>query len=138
MKELATILLLITASLCITSNASAQNPIPSYNVPILVEPTTFEEGASSTNFVVQSNHRTNIIITNCSEEERKMVVKVIKPSQAEGASAVVYIYSLDEQDILGPFTVTHEAQLEQAIDEREWGVEVVSATEGCEISTWIE
>lgn len=138
MKNLLIILLAITTSIICTSEVIAQYSIPAYDVEIVADPTTFEESTSQSGFT-QTNHRKPLSIQlPGSDGERQMKVGVVSKNGGGGATAVVYIYSLDEQDILGPFTVVEGTVLSQSIDEREWGVEVVSSSEGAEVSVWIE
>ena len=89
---------------------SAQNPIPSYNVPVY-HAANFQEQNKSSN----ANHSTlgkRVIIVN-----------------AQGApttKTTIYVYSLDLRDILGPFKLEGEDILYVDIDMREWGVYVES------------
>ncbi len=123
----------------ISNETIAQFTIPSYNVEIVAEPTTFEESGNQVSVFSQINHRKPLLIqTQNSDEERKIHVKVSSSDPEQSAYATVLIYSLDEEYVLGPFYVTDESILEQSIDNRDWGVEVVSASENCKISTWIE
>lgn len=52
-------------------------------------------------------------------------------------NAVIYWYSLDGLDFLGPFSVTCGALLVTPIDEREWGTLVISENELL-VDVWIE
>lgn len=51
--------------------------------------------------------------------------------------AVIYWYSLDGLDTLGPFTVTCGSTVVTAIDERDWGVLVITDDEVL-VDVWIE
>jgi hypothetical protein len=98
------------------------------------EPTTFEEGATQS-----SNHRRpSFIQLPASDEERQMKVSVVRKNGEELATAIVSVYSLDKESVLGPFTVNEGTVLSQTIDERDWGVEVLSISEESEMSVWIE
>lgn len=137
MKNPLIILLAITAFITCSTEAIAQYAIPSYNVSIVVEPTTFKEGEIA---VTNSSSKPSIfsLAQQNNKARRDMYVQASSSTPGEGASAVVVIYSLDGEDELGPFTVTDQQILVQEIDEREWGVRVQNASENCEISTWIQ
>ena len=102
----------------------AQYAIPSFDIELTVANTSFEEDES---FMQTQNM-----------EERQMVVEVEDDYPAQTTWAIVRIYSLDQQDVLGPYTVYEGANLRVTIDQREWGLEVLDFLSGCTISTWIE
>ena len=102
----------------------AQYAIPSFEVELEQENTTFEED--------------EVLLQLESMEERQMIVKVEDESPSQSTWAIVKIYSLDGLDELGPYTVNEGTLLYVTIDEREWGVKVIDFLSGCIISTWIE
>jgi len=55
---------------------------------------------------------------------------------AAGSSANVWVYSLDGQDVLGPYTVYAGETLSVDIDDRQWGVLVQSAHD-IVVDVWI-
>lgn len=138
MKNLFAILVLIIVSIALSSTVSAQYSIPAYDVEIIIEPTTFEEGSDGSIIRNINATNTNFIQAPGTDGERKMNVRVNATPPSESATARVLIYSLDGEDSFGPFTVSDESVLEQSIDERDWGVKIVTASTGCEVSVWIE
>ena len=52
-------------------------------------------------------------------------------------SAIVWVYSLDGLDVLGPFTVTDGEILVVEIDDREWGCRVITE-DPVFVDVWIE
>jgi len=104
--------------------AKAQNPIPSWNVAV----------NSVANFQESSSKST------CSNPLRGKRNMNIKARGAEGQSscqATVWVYSLDEQDILGPYPIQCEETIIVEIDEREWGV-LVESEDHVYVDVWIE
>jgi len=66
-----------------------------------------------------------------------MNVVVRSGDSQDSCQATVWIYSLDEQDILGPYNVSCEELLSVEIDERDWGV-VVQSEYHVYVDVWIE
>lgn len=100
----------------------AQNPIPSYNVLINTQGTFIES------------------FSNGSVTEGKRKVFISGSSVAETTTsdchATVYVATVDQQTILGPFTLVCGVTLEVEIDDRQWAVLVVSDST-IFISVWI-
>ena len=107
------------------SQAMPVYPIPSYNVGVLGV-ALFEESAGQSK-------------DNPCRERRKIHIQVNcqKNIADNDRDVTVWIYSLDGKDVLGPYTVSCGNTLEEAIDEREWGVMVKSEIE-VYISVWID
>jgi hypothetical protein len=124
MKNQIRLSLVIILFFCSLSYAQAQYAIPSIEIELEQENTTFEEPQG--------------LIRLLSAEERQMVVKVEDNDPAVATWAVVVIYSLDGEDELGPYTVTEGTILKETIDDHDWGVKVNSFRPGCVISAWIE
>jgi len=61
MKNLFTILTVIIASIALSSSVSAQYSIPAYDVHIVTEPTTFEEGGDAPILISLNTTKTNFI-----------------------------------------------------------------------------
>jgi hypothetical protein len=55
-------------------------------------------------------------------EKRVLDVEVKTPSTTSECQATVWVYSLDNLTVLGPFTVNCSEPLQVVIDEKEWGV----------------
>lgn len=100
---------------------SAQNPIPSYNVPIN-QVANFQEGSRGIHF---------------QPELRGEKVLVIRIGGSTSSSATVWVYSLDGQDVYGPFTVYGGQTIYVPIDDREWGV-LVQSDDHVTADVWIE
>ena len=100
---------------------SAQNPIPSYNVPVY----------NHANFQEQ-NKSFNANLLN--RGKRAVNVKVVG---GISSMATIYIYSLDYQNILGPFIVNGGETLTIDIDSREWGV-LVNSEDHVTVDVWID
>jgi|GEM_PF-709751 hypothetical protein len=123
MKTMYFTFILMVCILC--SSLSGENvriyPIPSYNV--LVE----------TSALFQEN-----IPGNC-KARRKINVHINTSSKPDSIPCIaeVYIYSLDHQDVLGPYYVNCGETLSVEIDDREWGT-TVTTTIPVEVSVWID
>jgi hypothetical protein len=115
--------------------AFCQYPIPSYNVTVISK-ATFQESQGSTG--VSSLNRNNKGQVGAPMAKREMDVKVncsgISPNGT--CQATVWVYSLDGQTILGPFTVYGGDVLSVPIDERDWGV-LVSTDDNITVDVWI-
>lgn len=109
------------------SSLKAQYGIPSFSVELTEVNTTFEEDVSG-----------NPFIRILSMEERQMVVDVEDENPNQTTWAIVYVYSIDGLDELGPYTVYEGTPLQVPVDDREWGVRVCDFLEGCELSAWIQ
>jgi hypothetical protein len=93
-------------------------PIPSYNIPVYGM-ARFEPSLSSGNNQTRGKTIQNVIIRG-----------------GTGAHAHVWIYSLDGQDILGPYLVYPGQPLSVEIDQREWGV-LVETEDEIDVSVWV-
>jgi hypothetical protein len=62
---------------------------------------------------------------------------VVKVKGSSSSVATVWVYSLDLQDIIGPYTVYGGETIYVDIDEREWGV-IVQSEDHVEVDVWIE
>lgn len=99
----------------------AQNPIPSFNVPVY----------HVANFQEQSR--------KCLTEQhgRAQRTMVVDTKGSHSSITIVYVYSLDKQDIFGPYTMVGEETLFVDIDSREWGV-LVESEDHVTVDVWIE
>jgi len=138
MKKLILSLLVIASVTVLTNKAYAQYAIPSFDVPVIADPTTFEEVTSSS-----YNATTNFTKSNTFKEKptgrerRKLNVTTIDNDIQTTAWASIEIYSLDGNITYGPYTVYEGAPFEKSLSEAyEWGVRVLSASESCEMSVW--
>lgn len=127
MKKHANIFILVVGLFMASfSTAQVQFPIPSYLVELTQVNTIFEENEDV------------VLIAPLSMEEKKINVHIgdLDPSQTSWVT--ILIYSLDGQDVLGPYTVMEGSPLEITIDDREWGVKVMNYLDGAVLSVWIE
>lgn len=136
MKNLFVFILFVVV---FAAKAYAQFPIPSYGVDVSMGTTTFEHGIMSNSFLLNdySLKKTvdNVVMT---AGEDKIKISVDKKDTGTPQWAIVYIYSIDGKDILGPYTVVEDETFSQVIDERDWGVKVVDSSIGCKLSVWNE
>ena len=133
-------ILVVIAAITLTSKLSAQYSIPSFNVPVIADPTTFEEvpetsGSYGSTYLLYFNPFSHKPINR---EEKKLKVTTLDPNTNTTSCIMFEVYSLDGTDIYGPFTVYEGEVFEICIDEREWGIKVLEASEGSEMSVWIE
>ncbi len=134
-------LLLVVVATTLTSKLAAQYSIPSFDVPVIADPTTFEE--TPANNVIGFSNVTQgfvrVIQKSRTREIRKMNVEAKDKDVATTAWANIMIYSLDNLINYGPYTVTEGTIFEMDLSaEYEWGVEVVDASQGCELSVWYD
>jgi len=109
-------------------------PIPSYNIPV-VTMAIFRES----NISIQGNQLIKNINTlkDSPMKKRIMNIQVNCVGKSLGlCQATVWVYSLDGQDILGPFTVDGGDVLSVPIDDRDWGV-LVDTGDDITVSVWI-
>jgi hypothetical protein len=103
----------------------AQNPIPSYNFPVVVH-ANFQERRTESD---QSR--------NCLGKRDVVVQTTCGSSTILNCSATVWVYSLDGETVYGPFTVYGGETLRVEIDDREWGV-YVESNDDVIVDVWIE
>ena len=123
MKNFKTFFILIIG-LGLINVLQAQNPIPSYNI-LVDQMANFQENVKA-NQIKKSN-----------KGERTLKVVVKRKTDQDLCQAIVKVYSLDEQDVLGPYNVVCEELLSVEIDEREWGV-MVQSDDNVYADVWIE
>ncbi len=107
----------------INADLQAQNAIPSNDMVITQNSLIFLEDEGQ---------------TINSLEERKVNVTVEDPKPDEVLPIVVIIFSNDGTTEYGPYTVSETNPLEVDITGGGWGVQVISYTEGSELSVWID
>ena len=115
----------LLVAFCINLNAQTIiYPIPSYDVPVL----------GIANFQESGNTPGTL---NNEKQKREVIIK----AKACGIDSIdcsytVYVYSLDGQTRLGPFTVQCGETLTVVIDDGLWGVEIISESLLC-VDVWI-
>jgi hypothetical protein len=97
-------------------------PIPSYNV-LVDGNATFREDVHKPGF-------------SKSKQKRAMHIRVKPKGGTQLCQATVWVYSLDQSTILGPFTVNCGETLAVEIDDREWGV-LAESEEEILVDVWI-
>ena len=118
-----TIILLGTGILTAKSQSIPTYPIPSYNV-LVNGITNFE------NILSQKDSCNNL------KEKKDAHIHLNSSSLGnEDCSATVWVYSLDQTTVLGPFQVNCGETLIVEIDEREWGV-LVNSEEAVQVDVW--
>jgi hypothetical protein len=134
MKKFIIALLTVVVATALTTKLSAQYSIPSFNVPVIADPTTFEETpASNMTIGIEYFKKPN------TREERKMTVKITDPGRTAIACASIIVYSLDNTIEYGPYMVYAGNPFEIMLStDYTWGVRIIEATEDCELSVWYE
>jgi len=103
----------------------AQNPIPSYNFPV----------SGHANF--QEKEFVSVHHDNCLGKRDVVVQTTCGSSGVMICTATVWVYSLDGQTIYGPYTMHGGDTLRVEIDDREWGVYVLT-DDIVIVNVWIE
>jgi len=100
-------------------------PIPSYNVPVAaLEYAGFEEGYSDFN-------------PNQTEGKRILTIQVHPITNGSSQCDVsAWVFTLDRQIILGPYSLSCYDELSVDIDESAWGA-LVEADNGVTVDVWI-
>jgi len=71
-----------------------------------------------------NEHRPNQLKSN--REKRDMQIQVSSSGGTPRSSAIIYVYSADYQDVLGPFIVNSGESITIPVDDREWGAFIMS------------
>jgi len=103
------------------TRVSAQNPIPSYNVPVY----------QYANF--QEQNRSGFEVA---KDRGKRAVHIVA-SGTTSSMVTIYVYSLDYQTVYGPYTLFGGSSLTVDIDTREWGV-LAESEDHITLDVWIE
>ena len=139
MKKLFVASFILLSTLIFSNRLSAQNPIPSFSVPVIADPTIFEEmGETKYVNMKQFGLSTSIQKQPFNTGDKKILVKVDRRDLRELQWATVIIYSLDGLTTFGPYTVLEGTVCETVVDERSWGVRVINASSNAFLSVWIE
>ena len=123
MKTLFTMVVLMACFLtCYDSHAQGIQtyPIPSYNIQV----------------TGYANFRDNYLTkSNPTKAKQELHVLVRSANGSQTCQTTVWIYSLDQTTVLGPYSVTCGQTLTTPIDEREWGV-LVESEENIIVDVW--
>jgi len=114
MKKQVLFSVFFVVSLFFSANIFAQYPIASYDTPVQ-EGTCFME--------------THSTAPTMSAEKRKLNIDTTDPLSASTGGTVTFIvYSEDMQEFQGPFTLEVGQSKEIEINEKKWGLTVLSTT----------
>jgi hypothetical protein len=105
---LLTVLLFFISSIA----ALAYEPIPSYKVPIMHHQNFLEK-------------RTTLDGDPAPKGKRDMNIQSSASTNGKPTLVIVWVYSQDGRDILGPYYIMAGQLLTVPVDEREWGVFVI-------------
>jgi len=101
--------------------------IPAYNVPVS-QNTIFQE---INHFATDNNTSRERRTAHCDVDTST------PPSSPNAIIAVVQFFSLDGQDVYGPYNVYEDETLDVDIDDRQWGVTILEVMNESEMSVWI-
>ncbi len=107
--------------------------------------TITEQNVANTNLRLSETEHLNITLPIfeksqelvTSVEERKVNIMVDDNSPNSNATATINVYSLDGEDVLGPYNVSEGEDLIVYIDERAWAVETLTISQNAELTYWI-
>jgi len=121
---------------CGSKQAFSQYPIPSYNVNVICK-ATFQESQGSTGVSLLNRNNNGQVGAPMAKREMDIRVNCSGVSPNGTCQATVWVYSLDGQTILGPYTVNGGDVLSVPIDDRDWGVLVIT-DDDITVDVWIE
>ena len=136
MKNLIISILVAFVAMASTTQANAQTyhaknqsySIPAYNVPVN-QNTTFQELPSIFKEDPHGDRARKTV--HCDVETQN------PPSSQNAVIAVVQLYSLDGQQIVGPFNVYEDETLDVDVDDLEWGVTILEVMDNSTMSVWV-
>jgi hypothetical protein len=100
-------------------------PIPSYNIEV----------NGYANFTQSTLNQAQLRVQPMEKVEMNVIIK--SSSGSTDCQATVWVYSLDNNTVLGPFTVSCDQLLQVSIDTSEsWGV-LVDTDEDLLVSVWV-
>lgn len=139
MKNLPVLLLSFVALLLLSGNIHAQYSIPSFDAPIIADPTTFEE-VTMQNSTSYSFVKENPFVTKPNgRDEKNIFVSSKDNNQNTNAFFTFEIYSLDHTINYGPFTTYEGNIFTMSLNANiQWGIRSVACSEGCIVDIWFE
>ena len=103
----------------------AQYPIPSYNIDVR-QNASFQE------------QKQDNLVNPMTVGKKEVSINGHSPTLPSGIScAIVWVYRLDNQEILGPYNLANDVPLQVPIDDRAWGVYMEVSTE-LSVDVWID
>jgi len=115
--------------------AFCQYPIPSYNVNV-TSWANFQESQLSSELTIPNSNNSGYVVSPMAKRDMNVQVNCCGFSSGDSCQATVWVYSLDGQTILGPFTVYGGDVLSVPIDDRDWGV-IISTEDDITVDVWI-
>jgi len=115
--------------------AFCQYPIPSYNVNV-TSWANFQEHPLSSGVSTRNSNNAGGVGSPMAKRNMNVQVNCCGFASTDSCKATVWVYSLDGETILGPFTVYGGDILSVPIDDRDWGV-IVSTEVDITVDVWI-
>jgi len=139
MKKIIITSIILFAAVIFFNKLSAQNPIPAFNVPVIADPTVFEEtsGTSSACFSL-SDGLPQVLKSPFNADERTLCVELERKLNKDYIWSTFMVYSLDGLTTYGPFTIFEGEVHRTTVDLRLWGVRVVNASSDAKLSVWFD
>ena len=134
MKHKLQIILLLVL-FCGSQRAFAHYPIPSFNLPV-VGIANFQESQLSVGGGIENGKFNDGKLSPMTRRVMNIKVTHTVASLNGTFQATVWVYSLDKQTIIGPFTVYVGDVLSVPIDDRDWGV-IVDSDYDITVDVWI-
>lgn len=140
MKNFAIKLTIIFAVILLSKSLFSQNPIPSYDVPVVMDPTSFEEVPLPNRTSIIKAIRTNPFSQKPIIRTEKLLKIKTKDNVANNTAwSKFIIYSIDSNIEYGPYTNTEGTIFEKLLSSQyEWGVRVNDASSECEMDVWFD
>lgn len=132
--------IIISLVILLSSELKAQNPIPSFNVPVVIDPTIFEELTVVNSSIYQFAMKSKIAMHNKSVRGEK-VMKIRTKDNASNNNAFTdfYIYAVDTTLQYGPYNCTEGSVFSKTLSSNYmWGVRVINASNDCYMDVWFE
>jgi len=122
MKKLVLIAIVALVAAVPFKKANAQFTIPAYNVQVTAN-TTFEDSG----FSAQNQDREERILTVDVEDQHR---------SSDNAWVSIVLYKLNGNLSVGPFKVKEGKTFQMTLDDDDWGVQVMSASDDASMSVW--
>ncbi len=140
MKKPAFYLGILFAVILLSKSAFSQNPIPSYDVPVVADPTSFEEAPPPNRTPILKAMGTNPFSQKpINRTEKLLKIKTKDKVTNNTAWSEFIIYSIDSNIEYGPYTNMEGTIFEKTLSSQyEWGVRVNDASSECEMDVWFD
>jgi len=123
----------------VSKSAFSQNPIPSYNVPVVEDPTSFEETPPPSRRSVFKTLGTNPFSQKPVNRAKKTIYIKTKNTDNDNTAAIdVNISAIDGTITYGPYTILELETFSMELDEQKlWCVSVLQS-EDSYMDVWFE